>query len=124
MKIKNLAIAALLLAVLGPAAAAQDLDGSADHPLIGRFAGSMINAYDFREFDEYDFAGQPITTDDGEGFQSVEGVTTRIAYTLAGDHSLAEVARNYEIALADKRSIARAVVDAIADLRNDNADHG
>lgn len=98
---KYITAAALLLAVL-TGAAAQDIAGSADHPLIGRFAGAVINAYDFREFDEYKFAGQAITSDDGAGFETIQGVTTRIAYTLTGDHSLAEVVRNYEIALADK----------------------
>lgn len=68
MKTKHLAISALSLAVLCTAAAAQDVDGSADHPLIGRFAGSVINAYDYREFDEYDFAAQPITSTTAKDF--------------------------------------------------------
>jgi OmpA-OmpF porin, OOP family len=101
MMSKQVTAAAMALAVLTGVAFADDIPGSADHPLIGRFAGAFINAYDHREFDEYKFAGQAIGSD-GSGFQPVEGVTTRIAYILPGDHSLAEVARNYKMALTDK----------------------
>jgi outer membrane protein OmpA-like peptidoglycan-associated protein len=98
---RQLASAATALAVFTGIALADDISGSTDHPLIGRFAGAEINAYDYREFDEYKFAGQKVGPD-GAAFQPVEGVVTRIAYTLPGNHSLAEVARNYKIALADK----------------------
>lgn len=97
-----IAAAAAALLLFSEYAGAQDIAGSADHPLIGRFEGAEIKAYDYREFDEYKFAGQAITSDDGSGLEAVEGVTTRIAYTLVGDHSLAEVTRNYEIALTEK----------------------
>ena len=36
-----------------------DVDGSADHPVVSRYQGSEITAYDKREFDEYNlFVGK------------------------------------------------------------------
>jgi len=96
-------IALGLLAVIGldgPAAA--DVEGSADHALLGRFAGAEITAYDLKDFDAYAFATGPITGGDSSALQTIEGTVTRIAYVLSGDHSLAEVARNYELQLAEK----------------------
>jgi OOP family OmpA-OmpF porin len=94
-------MAAIFVALFAGAAQAQDIEGSADHPLIGRFEGAVINAYEFREFDEYKFPAEKVGPE-GAGLQPVEGVTTRIAYIVQGDHSLAEVARNYEIGLTEK----------------------
>jgi OmpA-OmpF porin, OOP family len=94
-------MAAISAALFCGIAQAQDIEGSADHPLIGRFEGAVINAYDYRQFDEYKFPAQKVGPD-GAGLQPVEGVTTRIAYIVEGEHSLAEVARNYEMGLTEK----------------------
>ena len=94
---------ALMVAGLWTAAPAlaQDVAGSADHPLIGRFDGAVITGYDARDFDEYRFAQAPMSADGTENAVLVEGVTTRIAYVVPTDASIAEVARNYEVLLAD-----------------------
>ena len=96
--------AAVLLLIMGLVAPGltQDIDGSADHPLVGRFEGAVITAYDFRDFDEYDFAREPITVREPDNLQTIEGVVTRIAYTLDGEQSLTEVARNYELGLTGR----------------------
>jgi len=100
--IKTLLTGAFALVLLGGAALAQaDVPGSSDHKLIGRFAGSAITAYDYQKFDEYKFPTGKMTPD-GKALQSVEGVVTRIAYIAPANHSIAEVARNYEMALKDK----------------------
>lgn len=80
---------------------AQDVDGSSDHPLIGRFDGATITAYDARDFDEYQFPNDAMTGSASESFLAVEGAKTSIAYVLPNTASLAEVARNYETALTE-----------------------
>ncbi|MEL6265120.1 MAG: OmpA family protein [Pseudomonadota bacterium] len=97
-----MAALALVLGLAAPApAVAQDVAGSADHPLIGRFEGAVITGYDARAFDEYRFPQGPASGDLADTFATVEGVTTRIAYTVAGDASIAEVARAYAIRLEE-----------------------
>lgn len=77
---------------------AADFPASADHPLVGRFEGSEISHYEFRDFDEYRFyAARPPAEP-----QKVEGRATRIAYTLPEDVSLAQVARNFRLGLEAK----------------------
>jgi outer membrane protein OmpA-like peptidoglycan-associated protein len=93
--------AAILGVLLCGIAGAQDLEGSADHPLIGRFQDAVITAYDHREFDEYKFPAQKVGPD-GAGLEPVEGISTRVAYIVPGEHSLAEVARNYRLGLDAK----------------------
>lgn len=95
------AILMLTLVTTGPAPA-QDVAGSSDHPLVGRFEGAVITAHDFRDFDEYDFADEPITTREPDNLRALEGAVTRIGYILDGNQSLAEVARNYELGLTGK----------------------
>ncbi|MCB9068763.1 MAG: hypothetical protein H6629_13260 [Calditrichae bacterium] len=46
----------LLLPVASPLVAQQDVDGSADHPLISRYPGSRIGWCDVQEFDRYKIA--------------------------------------------------------------------
>ena len=91
-----IAIAALFLAAPG---FAQDVDGASDHPLIGRFQGARITAYDARDFDEYQFPKAAMTSSDSDSFDPIEGAKTSIAYVVPPSASLAEVARNYQIAL-------------------------
>ena len=95
-------VALLVFALTTTSALAQDIAGSADHPLIGRFEGSVIRGYDAKSFDEYSFPQAPVSGDATDSFLPIEGATTRIAYIVPGDASMAEVARNYEIALLDR----------------------
>ncbi len=77
-----------------------DVTGSADHPMIGRFAGSVITGYETRDFDEFRFLTGP-GAKDAPG-KDLEGRLTRIAYKAPAAASVAEVARAYQIALRDK----------------------
>lgn len=82
-----------------PRAAGGDRPGSADHPLIGRFEGAVINAYDVKDFDEYELLTGPVKGKKPKSSEAIEGRMTRIAYKLPAGHSLAEVARNYKLGL-------------------------
>jgi outer membrane protein OmpA-like peptidoglycan-associated protein len=89
---------------------AADLAGAKDHPLLKRFGGSEIVAYEIKRFDAFDlqtstfkrynletkqreFAGPPL---------KVEGARTRIWYESAGDTSATELIRNYQNELKSK----------------------
>lgn len=76
---------------------AQDLEGAADHPLVGRFEGSRIIGYEALEFDEVGVPFEP----GAEGFETVEGRVTRISYILPDDASGAAVMRSFEEALKE-----------------------
>jgi len=89
-------------------ALAQDMAGSKDHPLIKRFAGSSIVAYDVKQFDSVDiptssFVKFNLTTGKREFAVPpvvAEGKRTRIWYEAPGDTSSLEVFRNYANELA------------------------
>jgi len=89
-------------------ALAQDMAGSKDHPLIKRFAGSSIVAYDVKQFDSVDiptssFVKFNLTTGKREFAAPpvvAEGKRTRIWYEAPGDTSSLEVFRNYANELA------------------------
>ena len=101
------ALAALLVGGLGallPAQAA-DVEGSADHPLVGRYEGSEIVGYEVTEYDEAALVEgpfSPTTTTGGTGFKTIEGKITLIYYTLPQGRSTLEVLRNYEASLKSK----------------------
>jgi OmpA-OmpF porin, OOP family len=75
---------------------AGDVPGSADHPLITRYPGSVITWYERQEFEPYRIATGPVTgyrhIDD---WLDVRGRITRIHYALAGARSFYEVYANY-----------------------------
>lgn len=83
-------------------AAAGDVKGSADHPLTGRFEGSVIKYYKAVDFDAYTVLTGPVRKQ-GAAQQSsrVEGKVTRIAYDLPPGATLLEIVRNFEIRLRD-----------------------
>jgi OmpA-OmpF porin, OOP family len=105
----------LIVALLAPAALAQlsDVKGSKDHPMVSRYAGSIIIGYDFRKFDEFVIPlGALKRTGErpaaGGGFsptfepvrsERVEGRATRILYVGPPDRSPLEIVRNYEVEL-------------------------
>ena len=77
-----------------------DVEGSSDHPLIGRFSGSEILGYRQYNFNEYLFQEGTIYRDEAGTFlyedsSWVEGKLTRIYYVAPADTSVAEVARDY-----------------------------
>jgi outer membrane protein OmpA-like peptidoglycan-associated protein len=90
-----------------PTALAQlsDVKGSKDHPMVSRYAGSVVIGYDFRKFDEFTIPLGPLQrVDDRPTFepsksQRVEGKVTRILYVGPPDRSPLEIVRNYELEL-------------------------
>ncbi len=89
-------------------AKAADLAGAKDHPLLKRFGGSEIVAYDTKRFVEYELQTSSFTSFDLEAHKrrfsspplAIEGALTRIWYEAAGDTSAVELLRNYEKELA------------------------
>ena len=83
-----------------------DVKGSQDHPMVSRYAGSVIIGYDFRKFDEFVIplgvltrVGGTRPTLEPTKSQRVEGRVTRILYVGPQDRSPLEVVRNYELEL-------------------------
>lgn len=86
-----------------------DVKGSKDHPMVSRYAGSVIIGYDFRKFDEFVIPLGVLTRAGGRlaagpslepiKSQRVEGRVTRILYVGPQERSPLEVVRNYELEL-------------------------
>lgn len=85
-------------------AQATDIQGSEDHPLFTRYPGSIIHAYDFKEYDEFVLPLAPL-----EGgivnaalteYLEIEGRVTRIQYRTENRSTL-EVFRNYQSAVTN-----------------------
>ncbi len=98
----------ILVFLLGGAAVgrAQDQDspGSADHPLVTRYAGSFIDGHQVLNFDEYTLPLGPAVRDaEGQRVPSkkvtLEGKITRILYRGPEGRSTLEILRNYQAAL-------------------------
>jgi len=95
-----------MAAALAGAAAAQDLMGGEDHPMISRYAGSTIVNYDAAGFDEYELILGP-REQSGDGYdyaetRTLEGSVTRILYRPPQDRSTLELVRNYENSLQEQ----------------------
>jgi OmpA-OmpF porin, OOP family len=99
-------MAALLLASTSPLSAAplKDVAGGRDHPMVSRYADSIMTGYKQDKFDETELVLGPATMKDGvRGFQKtqlVQGQRSRLLYVAPGDRSSLEVMRNYQDALA------------------------
>ena len=83
---------------------AADIQGSKDHPLITRFSGSEIIAYEAKAFDEYRLVLGPPARDANNNVvpsksKDLEGKITRILYKCPKGRATLEVYRNYEKAL-------------------------
>lgn len=100
-------LALLLLPFLfAVSAAAQDLEGASDHPLVPRYEGSEIVDYETEEFTDFALLIAPAENYGGreenlDSTQRLEGALTRITYRAPADRSSLEVFRNYETSLAD-----------------------
>lgn len=95
----------LLALVLPGAVLAADLEGSADHPLVPRYEGSEIVAYESQAFSDYRLVTGPATAYGGleknlDSTLPLEGRLTRLSYRAPADRAVLEVFRNYENALA------------------------
>lgn len=93
-------------AVLSIGAAAEDVSGSADHPLIPRYEGSEIVKYDTEAFTDHRMLTAPAKTYGGldknlDATILLEGALTRITYRAPAERSTLEVVRNYEQALRE-----------------------
>lgn len=93
----------LLLSVPDIALAQADVKGGKDHPLVGRFAGSVIRIYEEKGFDEYTLPlGKQIFRDKQYRWtrsERLEGKVTRITYVARKDASTLAILRSYEDAL-------------------------
>lgn len=86
------------------AAAAADIKGSKDHPLLPRYEGSEIIRYDQQAYADYKLAIAAIKANGGKdknpnAVTPLEGKFTRIAYKAPEGRSALEVFRNYEQAI-------------------------
>jgi OmpA-OmpF porin, OOP family len=102
------ALAMILVAFSASVAFAEvsDVKGSKDHPMVSRYAGSIIIGYDFRKFDEFIIPLGPIkrleagkNAFEPSKSQRVEGRATRILYVGPPGRSPLEIVRNYELEL-------------------------
>jgi OmpA-OmpF porin, OOP family len=93
------ALGALTLVTVQPAWAVGDVKGSADHPMLTRFAGATIRGYSMQSYDEAQLPNQAIAEKTQVKFLTVEGKVTRISYRIDGSKSPFEVYRNYQAAL-------------------------
>ena len=99
--------AALVIGMIGAImpVRATDIEGSSDHPLVGRYQGAEIVGYEVTEYDEaalIEGPFSPLNTTGGTGFTTVEGKVSLIYYTLPQGRSTLEVLRNYEQSLTSK----------------------
>ncbi len=76
-------------------AAQGDVKGSRDHPLVGRYKGSVIFDYKAFQYDEYSL----ITGLKAGDRLPLEGKVTKILYRVPKGRATLEVMRNYEQAL-------------------------
>jgi outer membrane protein OmpA-like peptidoglycan-associated protein len=82
----------------------QDTPGSSDHPMITRYAGSVIDGYEVQEFNEFVLPLGPAIRDaEGNRVPSekelLEGKITSILYRGPEGRSTLEILRNYRSAL-------------------------
>jgi len=103
----RVALTVLALAAATVPAQAADVQGSQDHPLVGkRYQGSEITHYAETEFDEYGLMVAPAENSGGAAkneasMQVIEGRLTRIRYLAPAEQSVAAVFRSYATALKD-----------------------
>lgn len=94
-------LATALMTAIAGAAAAKDVKGSKDHPLVSRYEGAAIVGYIQEKFNEYTLLlGKTEGRKPGE-HQVIEGAITKIRYQIDKERTTLEVFKNYEKALAD-----------------------
>jgi len=93
-------VSILLFGIEDARAQDQDAPGSSDHPMISRYAGSVIYGYEVQEFNEFVL---PLGPTEGAGVpskkESLEGKITRILYGGPDGRSTLEIYKNYRSAL-------------------------
>ena len=92
-----------LMFSLASTSMAADIPGAHDHPLITRFAGSSIIAYQQLPYDKAVLPLGPVKAGTADQFTAsdvIEGRITRIAYEAPSGKTVLEVYRNFAQALA------------------------
>jgi outer membrane protein OmpA-like peptidoglycan-associated protein len=94
-------IVSLVIFSLVGAAFAEDVKGSKDHPLVGRYVGSTITKYSVKGYEELNLVAKPVlkyADRDKPEMHSlpVSGKLTRILYEGPEERSVLEVVRNYQ----------------------------
>lgn len=94
----------LSLVSVGVALAAEDIEGSKDHPLVTRYPGSYIYYYEEKEFDEFPILLGPVRSAADRDIQEARreeltGKVIKIQYQVPKERSPFEVFKNYEEAL-------------------------
>lgn len=100
----------LLLVLATAPAIGQDVEGSSDHPLVGRFTGSTIIYYKASADDQAALLQAPhdygvlldrdaLADRSGGEWLPVEGRVTRIRYQMPPGHGSLEVSKSYRAAL-------------------------
>ena len=101
------AAAVMTMSSIGVSGQAGDMTGGADHPVLSRYAGSVIAGYEVRKFDEFLLPLGPVGLQGQYPNQAllpvksekVEGKVTRILYVAPPERTTLEVMRNYELEL-------------------------
>jgi outer membrane protein OmpA-like peptidoglycan-associated protein len=93
----------LLFAVVAANALAQDPPGTEDHPVVSRYAGSIIDGQEVLDFDSYTLPVGPAIAKNSQRVPSeeisLEGKITRTLYRGPKERSTLEIQRNYQSAL-------------------------
>ncbi len=104
MKWGVLFLALLALVSAGISLAAEDVEGSKDHPLVTRYPGSYIYYYEEKEFDAFPILLGPVRSVADKDIQEAKreqlvGKVIKIQYQVPKGRSPFEVFENYEEAL-------------------------
>jgi OOP family OmpA-OmpF porin len=94
----------LTLTAVSAQAQGEDSPGTADHPLVSRYAGSLIDGQQVRDFIGYVLpVGPAVKNAEGQRVASekvsLEGRVTRTLYRGPKERSTLEILRNYQAAL-------------------------
>lgn len=92
-------IAAVLLILSSSNLFAQrntDIENGKDYPMISRFAGSVMEWYEVKNFDRYFMLS---LKDNALDKYEIDGKVTRIQYSSQPEHSVFEIFKSYENAL-------------------------
>jgi len=94
-------ISLFFILIFSATAFAQDIAGSKDHPLVGRYEGAVIKKYSTKAYEELSLVNRPVekyADRDKKELHSIDvsGKLTRIIYEGPAERSILEVVRNYQ----------------------------
>jgi OOP family OmpA-OmpF porin len=97
--------------VIVPELPTVDIEGGKDHPLLKRYTGSFIVAYQHKGYDEFTFPLSKLLEGKRSNYflpytpeqaKTVEGPYTRLVYLMPADRSPLEIIRNYQDEILDQ----------------------